>query len=253
MLLQDKAILVTGAAQGLGQEFALRLAAEGAFVLAADRQNATATVEKIIRAGGRAEALPVDVADSASVARLAQEAARLCGRLDGLVNNAAVYAGLTMLPFDEIPEEEWDRVLAVNAKGVWICCKYLYPLMKEKGGSIVNVASATIFEGHPYFAHYVASKGAVWALSRSIARNLGQWDIRVNSITPGYTLTETSKNLAGDREKFEENYQKTISTRAIRRAMEPGDVVGTVVFLMSGDSAFITGQNINIDGGSIHY
>jgi NAD(P)-dependent dehydrogenase (short-subunit alcohol dehydrogenase family) len=117
----------------------------------------------------------------------------------------------------------------------------------------VNISSASILEGNPYFAHYVASKGAVWALTRSIARNVGEYGIRANSITPGYTMTEASRGLAGDPESFKKNYDDNIAARAIKRAMDAGDVTGAVWFLLNDESAFITGQNINVDGGSIHY
>lgn len=253
MLLKDKVIIVTGAAQGLGQEFACRFAQEGAYVVVADRQNAQETLDKIKAAGGEGKCVQVDIADSASVAEMAKEAASAKGWIDGLVNNAGVYMGLTMLPFDELSEAEWDKVMTVNVKGTWNCCRLVYPYMKEKGGSIVNVSSGTILEGHPYFTHYVASKGAVWAMSRSISRNLGQYNIRVNSITPGYTMTQTSKDLAGDPEKYEENYNMAINARALKRAMMPEDVVGPLVYLMSDDSAFITGQNLHVDGGALHY
>lgn len=253
MSLKDKVVIVTGAAQGLGQEFALRMADEGAHVVVADLKDAGETLSKIKEKGGKATYIQTNVADEQSVKNMADTAGKITGEIWGLINNAAIYAGLKLQTFDEIPAEEWDRMMAVNAKGTWLCCKYVWPYMKEKGGSIVNIASASIFEGHPHFAHYVASKGAVWALTRSISRNLGQYNIRVNSVTPGYTMTQASREMAGDPAKFEENMEKTYSTRAIQRLMQPGDVPGAVLFLLDDGSAFITGQNINVDGGSIHY
>ncbi|MCL2493090.1 MAG: SDR family oxidoreductase [Clostridiales bacterium] len=254
MILRDKVILVTGAAGGLGRAFAQRFAAEGASVVCADIKGASETVRLIEEAGGKAIALSVDITDAESVREMCDAAVSACGGIDGLVNNAAIYAGLSMKPFHEIDEDEWDRVMAVNAKGTWLCCKIVYPyLIRRGGGSIVNIASASILEGNPFFAHYTASKGAVWALTRSVARTAGEHGVRCNSITPGYTMTDASKGLAGSPEDFQKNYDYSIQARAIHRAMEAGDVVGGVLFLLSDDSAFITGQNLNIDGGCIHY
>jgi len=254
MILKDKVILVTGAAGGLGRAFALRFAAEGACVVCADIQDASGTARLIEEAGGKAVAVTVDITNAASVRAMCDAAEEAYGGIDGLVNNAAIYAGLSMKPFHEIEEAEWDRVMAVNAKGTWLCCKIAYPyLIRRGGGSIVNIASASILEGNPFFAHYTASKGAVWALTRSVARVAGEHGVRCNSITPGYTMTEASKGLAGSPEDFQKNYDYSIQTRAIHRAMEAGDVVGGALFLLSDDSAFMTGQNLNIDGGCVHY
>ena len=254
MILKDKVVLVTGAAGGLGRAFAQRFAEEGAAVVCADVKDASETARLIGDAGGRAIAVPVNITDAESVRGMCEAAVGNYGGIDGLVNNAAIYAGIAMEPFHKISEEEWDRVMAVNAKGTWLCCKIVYPyLIRRGGGSIVNIASASILEGNPFFAHYTASKGAVWALTRSIARVVGEQGIRCNSITPGYTMTDASKSLAGSPEDFQKNYDYSIQTRAIHRAMEAGDVVGGALFLLSDDSAFMTGQNLNIDGGCIHY
>ncbi|MDR1816488.1 MAG: SDR family oxidoreductase [Clostridiales Family XIII bacterium] len=254
MKLKDKTIIVTGAAGGLGRAFSLRFAEEGANVVCADVKDAAETVALITDAGGSALSVSVDITGAASVEAMCKAAADAYGGIDGLVNNAAIYAGLTMEPFHEIKESDWDKVMAVNAKGTWLCCKYVYPyLIKRGGGSIVNIASASILEGNPFFAHYTASKGAVWALTRSVSRVVGEQGIRCNSITPGYTMTDASKGLAGDPESFQKNYDYSIQTRAIHRAMEAGDVVGAALFLLSDDSAFVTGQNLNVDGGCINY
>ncbi|MDR3363526.1 MAG: SDR family oxidoreductase [Clostridiales Family XIII bacterium] len=254
MILRDKVVIVTGAAGGLGRAFALRFASEGAKAVCADIADAAETVSLIKGAGGEALAVRADIADYESAQAMCGKAAEVFGGIDGLVNNAAIYAGIAMEPFHLIEEAEWDRVMNVNVKGTWHCCKAAYPhMIKRGGGSIVNIASASILEGNPFFAHYTASKGAVWALSRSISRVVGEHGIRCNSVTPGYTMTEASKGLAGDPEAFQKNYDYSIQTRAIHRAMEPGDVVGGVLFLLSDDSAFYTGQNLNIDGGCINY
>ena len=254
MILKNKVVIVTGAARGLGRAFSQRFAAEGAKVVCADISDASETVSLIKADGGEALCVHVNISDFASVQEMCKLAEDTYGGIDGLVNNAAIYAGIAMEPFHLITEEEWDRVMNVNVKGTWLCCKAVYPYMiKRGGGSIVNIASASILEGNPFFAHYTAGKGAVWALSRSISRVVGEQGIRCNSITPGYTMTEASKSLAGDPESFQKNYDYSIQTRAIHRAMEADDVVGGVLFLLSDDSAFMTGQNMNIDGGCINY
>ncbi len=254
MLLSDKTVIITGAAGGLGQAFAMRAAREGAGVVAADIADCAETIAMIRDAGGRGLGVRVDITNVDSVRAMCQKAHAEWGGIDGMINNAAIYASLQMMPFDQIAEADWDRVFSTNVKGVWLCCKEVYPYMKERGGgSIVNISSASMLEGNPYFAHYVASKGAVWALTRSIARNVGQDNIRVNSITPGYTMTTASRGLSGDAASFQKNYDDNIAARAIGRAMEAQDVVGTALFLLGEDSAFITGQNINVDGGAVHY
>ncbi|MDR1572655.1 MAG: SDR family oxidoreductase [Clostridiales Family XIII bacterium] len=249
-----KNIVITGAAGGLGQAFALSFAKRGAAIAAVDLADCAGTVALVREAGGECVGISADVTKGDSVAAMCARADAELGGIDGLVNNAAIYAGLKMAPFDQIDEKDWDLVFNVNVKGVWLCSKAALPYMKKRGGgSIVNISSASIFEGNPYFAHYVASKGAVWALTRSISRNVGEYGIRANSVTPGYTMTDASKGLAGDPESFKKNYEDNIAARAVKRAMEPTDVVGAVWFLLNDDSAFITGQNINVDGGSIHY
>ncbi len=254
MKLKDKVVIVTGAARGLGQEFALRAAAEGALVAAADRIHCADTAAKIEAAGGQCLPVQLDVTKAESVDEMVAEVMEKYGRIDGLVNNAAMYATIKMAPFDEISETDWDAVFTTNAKGVWLCCKAVYPHMKKRSfGSIVNISSSSILEGTPYFAHYVASKGAVWAFTRSISRTAGEYGIRVNSVTPGYTLTEAAKGIGSGTDAFEENFNANIEARAIQRSMQPGDVAGTVLFLLSDDSAFLTGQNINVDGGRTHY
>ena len=254
MILKGKTIIVTGAAGGLGRAFSLRFAKEGANVICADIADASETVNMIKSEGGSALCVKVDITSEESTLAMCKAAEDNFGGIDGIVNNAAIYAGLTMTPFHLIEEKEWDRVMNVNAKGTWICCKMVYPfLIKRGGGSIVNIASSSILEGNPFFAHYTASKGAVWALTRSVSTIVGEQGIRCNSITPGYTMTEASKGLAGDRESFLKNYNFSIQTRAIHRAMEAEDVVGTALFLLSDDSIFMTGQNLNIDGGCVNY
>jgi NAD(P)-dependent dehydrogenase (short-subunit alcohol dehydrogenase family) len=175
---------------------------------------------------------------------MVNEAVATFGGVDILVNNAAIYAGLERAPFYELSEAEWDRVMAVNLKGPWLCAKACVPAMRERGGgSVVNVSSATVFSGSPLWAHYVASKGGVLSLTRAMAREVGDLGIRVNAIAPGFTLTEASRDLVPDADAY------GVDRGAIRRSAQPEDIVGTAVFLASDASAFVTGQTIIIDGG----
>jgi 3-oxoacyl-[acyl-carrier protein] reductase len=254
MRLKDKVAIVTGAARGIGQSFAQRLAREGAKVVAADVLDVAETVKGIADSGGTALGVRADVTSGESTRRMAEQAVQAYGRIDVLVNNAGLYGGLKTKALDAIPEEEWDRVFAINVKGVWLCCKAVFPYMKEQGGgSIVNISSASILQGIPFLGHYVASKGAVWAYTRSLAREIGEYGIRVNSITPGYTMTQASRDISDDPAVFETNYRLNIESRVIKREMTPFDLEGALVFLASDDSAFISGQNLNVDGGSVHY
>jgi NAD(P)-dependent dehydrogenase (short-subunit alcohol dehydrogenase family) len=235
-------VVVTGAGGGLGRAFAHGFAAAGARVVAADLDLAAAraTVEAL---DGEAAAVEVDVADAASTQAMAAFALERFGRIDALVNNAAVYAGLERAPFDEIAEADWDRVMAVNLKGPWLCARACAPALRERGGAIVNVASATVLSGSPLWAHYVASKGGVIGLTRVLARELGEFAVRVNALAPGFTLTDASLELIDDAESY------GVARGSIKRALQPDDIVGTAVFLASDAAAMITGQTFVVDGG----
>jgi NAD(P)-dependent dehydrogenase (short-subunit alcohol dehydrogenase family) len=166
------------------------------------------------------------------------------GRIDILVNNAAMYATLSMVPFNELPVDEWDKTMAVNVKGPWLCTRSVYPAMKaQKYGKIVNIASATFFSGSPVWPHYVASKGGLIALTRSLARSLGDDGIRVNAVAPGFTLTDASLDIMPNA------HQYGVNRGAIKRSQQPEDVPGAVIFLASPASDFITGQTLVVDGG----
>jgi NAD(P)-dependent dehydrogenase (short-subunit alcohol dehydrogenase family) len=243
--LTGRCAVITGAGGGLGRAFALGFAAAGASVVAADvdRGAAGVTCEAIAQRGGQAVAVAADVADEGSTQAMAASALDAFGRIDVLVNNAAVYAGLERRPFDEIDVTDWDRVMAVNVRGPWLCAKACAAALRPRSGAIVNVASATVLSGSPLWAHYVASKGAVIALSRVMARELGDDGVRVNAIAPGFTLTEASRELIDDADSY------GVARGAIKRSLQPDDIVGTALFLASDASAMMTGQTLVVDGG----
>jgi NAD(P)-dependent dehydrogenase (short-subunit alcohol dehydrogenase family) len=237
--------VVTGAGGGLGRAFSLGFAAAGARVVVADLDlgAAEATAGAVAQRGGEAVAVAADVADEASTRAMASTAVEAFGAIGVLVNNAAVYAGLERAPFDEISVADWDRVMAVNLRGPWLCARACAPALREHGGAIVNVASATVLSGSPLWAHYVASKGGVIGLTRVLARELGDHDVRVNALAPGFTLTDASRELLEDAETY------GVARGSIKRALQPEDIVGTAVFLASDAAAMISGQTFVVDGG----
>ncbi len=243
--LAGRCAVITGAGGGLGRAFALGFADAGARVVAVDLDHAAATrtCDAIVHAGGAAVGVLADVADESSTQAMAAGAVSAFGSIDVLVNNAAVYAGLERRPFDEIEVAEWDRVMGVNLRGPWLCAKACARALREAGGAIVNVASATVLSGSPLWAHYVASKGGLIALSRVMARELGDHGVRVNTLAPGFTLTQASRELIDDAETY------GVGRGAIKRGLQPGDMVGAALFLASDASAMITGQTIVVDGG----
>jgi NAD(P)-dependent dehydrogenase (short-subunit alcohol dehydrogenase family) len=248
--LDGRVIIVTGGARGIGAALVARCAEEGAKTIIADilEDEAAATANAVRARGGEAIAVATDIADRSSVDRLVAEAMSAFGRVDGLVNNAALIAGLARRPFDEIPESEWDRVMAINVRGAWNCCAAVAPAFRRQGyGKIVNIASDTILSGVPGLLHYVASKGAVFAMTRSLARELGAANVTVNAIAPGFT--ETAAAL----EHGNEAAVRSVQGRAIQRPQRPEDLAGAVVFLMSADSDFMTGQLLTVNGGYIFH
>jgi 3-oxoacyl-[acyl-carrier protein] reductase len=240
-----EAVIVTGAAGGLGRVYALGLARAGFDVVAADIADTAAVVGEIEAAGGTALGLRVDVTELPSTEAMAASAWERFGRIDALVNNAAYYTAIVKKPFDELTVEEWDRCMAVNVRGAWLCTRAVTPAMKEQGsGRIVNVSSTTVPTGLDGFLHYVTSKAAIIGLTRSLARELGPWNVAVNTITPDY--------IAFDRDY--DNRQPELAgilsqQRCFRREVAPEDMLGTVLYLLGEGARMVTGQNLHVNGG----
>jgi len=245
MRLKDKVAVVTGAAGGLGRMFALSLAGEGAHVAVVDVYDATPVQKEIEARGGKALALAGNVTDPVSMNNMAAEVKKQFGRIDILINNAAIYAGLKRGSFMEIDLDEWDRVMAVNVKGAFLAVRAVYPYMKaQRHGKIINIASEVFFTGSHGFAHYVTSKGGIIGLTRALAIETGSDNICVNAIAPGFTDTEASRGIA--------DVQRYDTTKTpLQRLCQPEDLTGTAIFLASSDSDFITGQAIVVDGGRV--
>ena len=244
--LKEKVVIVTGGARGLGKIFCLSLAKEEANVVVADilEKGARETSEEITAKGGRSIALGVDITSEPDTLRMAGETMEAFGRIDILVNNAAHLYGITRKPFVEIPLDEWDRMMTVNLKGPFLCCRAVFPQMERQGkGKIINISSETAFTGSPYFAHYVTSKGGIISFTRSLAAELGQYSICVNAVAPGFTETEAAKTTIGDISKYD------VNRTPLGRLEQPGDLIGAVLFLASDESDFITGQTLVVDGG----
>jgi NAD(P)-dependent dehydrogenase (short-subunit alcohol dehydrogenase family) len=244
-VLSERVAIVTGGGAGLGRAFSLALARAGARVAVADRDaaGAAATVEQLSAAGGEGTVLEVDVTDEASTEAMAKAVADRWGRIDVLVNNAGIYGTIVRKPFFEITTAEWDLVMAVNLKGPWLCARAVFPYMRQHGGRIVNIASATFYSGSPLWAHYVSSKGGVIGLTRALAREVGDHGITVNAIAPGLTLTDASLKLIEDAASY------GVSRGAIKRAQQTDDVIGALLFFVSPASDFVTGQTLVVDGG----
>ena len=246
--LVGRTAIVTGAARGLGRTYAQKLIEAGMNVVVADKADVKDTLE-VMYGPGKTLGAEVDVADFKSVSAMAEKALAAFGRIDVLVNNAALYGGLKGGRAEQIDEDEWDRCMNVNVKGVWNCCRAVIPAMrKQGGGSIVNVASLAAIYGLPYALHYSASKAAVIGITRALARELGRDWIRVNAIAPTAVLTEGTKEFFGA--KFEKGMVAIRENQALKRNLETDDLAGTVLYLAGDASKFVTGQTIMVDGGT---
>jgi len=252
MRLKDKVAIVTGAARGLGRSFSLRLAQEGAKIVAMnivlrpkDKEDLDETVKQIKAMGAEATPFVGDVSVVKDTAAMAEAAVKAFGKVDILINNAAIYDGLKRRPFYEIDLDEWDLVMKVNVKGAFLCTRAVFPYMKNQGyGKIVNIASEVFFTGSHGFAHYVASKGGIIGMTRALAIELGPHGIRINCVAPGFTDTEASRGIA-DVTKYD------TSKTPLGRVVKPEDLTGAALYLASTDSDFVTGQTILVDGGRV--
>jgi 3-oxoacyl-[acyl-carrier protein] reductase len=249
MQLADKVVIVTGAARGLGRAYCEAMAQEGAAIVAADINSCDDTVAAITTAGGRAIAVSLDVADSQSCEAMATQTMDVYGRIDVLVNNAALYAGLQGARFEQLQEAQWDQVMRVNIKGTWLASRAVVAHMRASGGgSIINISSLAAVYGLPYGLDYVASKSAVIGMTRGMARELGGDHIRVNAVAPSAVMTEGTREFFG--EKFDKAKAVIAANQLIPRNLETEDLTGTVIYLASDASRFVTGQTHMVDGGS---
>jgi NAD(P)-dependent dehydrogenase (short-subunit alcohol dehydrogenase family) len=245
--LDGKVAVVTGAAQGIGRAIADGLAAEGARIVVVDLQRA----EEAAGAYPDGVGLTADVASEADVERVVSVARERCGSIDVLVNNAGLYASLAMRPFTEIPLEEWRQVMDVNVASMFLTCRAVVPVMREQGGGkIVNISSGTPFRGVPFLLHYVTSKGAIVALTRALAKELGRDGIHVNCVAPGFTMSE---GVQAHPEVVDALRDVSVAARTIQRDQVPEDVAGAVVFLCTPEADFVTGQTMVIDGGQFFH
>ena len=249
MKLKGRTAIVTGAGRGIGKALATRLAQDGANVVVADIANHDVSAAEIAKAtGAKTLGLKIDVSSQEDTERMAAETIKAFGSIDVLVNNAAMFAVLQLRPFEQIPVEEWKRLMEINIMGAALCARAVSAQMrKQQRGRIINLASAAPLKGVPLFLHYIASKGAVIAMTRGLARELGKDNITVNAIAPGFTLSE---GVLNNPRYAELNNEASLRTRALPRDEKPEDLVGVCSYLASDDSAFMTGQTLVVDGGS---
>ena len=247
--LDGKTAVITGSGRGIGAVMAQHMAKEGANVVVTDVLDTSDTVAAITDNGGAALGLNVDVTSDSDLAAMVEATEQEFGALHILINNASIFAALQPKPFLHIENDEFDKVMTVNARGVHQATKAVVPAMlRAGGGKIVNIASGTFYYGPPGLSHYTASKGAVIALTRGYGRELGDKNIQVNAIAPGLTESESIKGHAG----FDPARMPTVQSRSIKREMLPEDLLGSLMYLITPDSDFVTGQTLNVDGGKIN-
>lgn len=247
--LAGRVAIVTGAAQGIGASYALALAEQGAAVVCADVLATESIAAEIEQVGGRALAVHADVTSPDSVRKMVAATIQAFGRIDVLVNNAAIFGHIQLKPFEKIESAEWDQLMAVNVRGPFECAKAVAPQMRQQRyGKIINIASGTVFKGTPMMLHYVSSKGAIVAMTRCLARELGNDNICVNTLAPGLTV---SANVSANPDWQGAVGAGIIASRAFKRDQLPEDLTGTLVYLASADSDFVTGQVLVVDGGSV--
>jgi NAD(P)-dependent dehydrogenase (short-subunit alcohol dehydrogenase family) len=246
--IEGKVAIVTGGAQGIGRAYALGFAAEGASVVVADinEDGAKRTAKEVEEAGGTAIGIRTDVSDESSTKEMAEIARSTYGGVDILINNAAIYFGLRPQSPLDIEVALWDKIMAVNVKGVWLCAKAVAPLMIERGGGSIVNQSSTGAHGVPMNAHYNASKAAVNGITKSLARDFGAFNIRVNAVAPGVTDTEATRGIMDD-----DGVKIALSRRALKRMGQPEEMVGAALYLASDMSTYVTGQIIFVDGGGL--
>ena len=247
MRLKDKVCIITGAGQGIGKYYAQRLAQEGAQIVVAEsnKENGKSVASEIIESGHGAFFVKTDISDELSTQKMVSATIEKYGRIDILINNAAVFASLGFKSFDRIPIDEWDRVMAVNLRGLWLSCKAVVPVMKEqRKGKIINTSSSAWDLGRPLYLHYVTSKAGIVGFTRGLAKEVGEWNINVNCVSYAGVITEI------ERDSYPPEAQEWVmNQQCIKRPGVPQELLGTIIFLASDDSDFVTGQNIHPNGG----
>ena len=247
--LRDRVVIITGGGQGIGRAYAHHFARQGAIPVIAEfnEEAARRVAEEITESGGKALAVTTDVADLESVNAMARQTLASFGRIDCLINNAALFSRITMAPFWELPIDEWERAMQVNINGAFYCARAVVPAMQEaRWGRIINISSATMVMGRENYLHYITSKSAVVGMTRSMARELGQWNITVNTFWPGVTKTEVQRPSVSD-----EQFERFAQMQSIKRLVNTDDLAKAVLFLCSDDADMITGQGLQVDGGLI--
>lgn len=246
---EGKVAIITGSGQGIGRVYAHRLAEGGAKVVIADvnEKKALQVAEEIKESGKEALGIGVDVANHHQIEEMTRTVASIYGRIDILINNAAIFSTLKPTPFDQISDEEWDRVFEVNMKGMFLCCKAVVPYMKkQRSGRIINISSGAALEGGGTYLHYTSSKAAVLGFTKGLARELGEYNITVNALCPGLTITEVPRATLTEEQKSD-----LLRRQCIKRTGKPEDLAGVVSFLCTDEASFISGQCISVDGGVI--